>query len=207
MASPMPEPAGEPGPIDPALQRLAAALGVPAERLERALTSHGWSARDLLAAARAGASDSLVQDVAGALRVDRVRLVAAALESLSAGEVGVGAMQGMAAAFRGTAEEALSVGLEILGESIPRMLNHLLAVLAVAGVALVALGLMAIFATTLFVQLLAILAGLALVATGIGLFTLAWRVHEATATLRTLARVARRMRAKQRERAPAEADA
>jgi hypothetical protein len=106
---------------------------------------------------------------------------------------------GLIAAAKGTAEEALAIGLEIVGESIPRLLNHVLAAVAAAGVALVALGALAILSTSLFVQLLAILAGIALIATGALLFTLAWRLHEATAALRTLARVAKRIRARRAE--------
>jgi hypothetical protein len=184
-------------PAPPGTGRLAAALGLPEERVARALDAAGASAQGLLGAMREGREEEL-QEVARAMRVERARLQAAVLEAADEASSFAGraatAAEGVGAALRGTAEEALAIGLEIVAETIPRILNHVLAVLAAAGLALVALGLLAIFNTALFVQLLAVLAGLALIAAGIGLFTLAWRLHEATAALRTLARIARKWR-------------
>jgi hypothetical protein len=156
-------------PRDPVVRRVAQGLGVPPERVAQALSEAG------MAAGAVGA----VGAAAGALRAEAVDAAIAAK-----------------AALQGTAEEALAVGLEVVAESVPRMVNHTLAVLAASGVALVALGALAILNTTLFVHLLAILAGIALVVAGGLLFTLAWRLHEATASLRTLARIARTWRAR-----------
>ncbi|MCA1813729.1 MAG: hypothetical protein LC624_07240 [Halobacteriales archaeon] len=102
--------------------------------------------------------------------------------------------QGVVDNVRHTAEDAIEVALEVVGETIPKILNGLLAALVAGAVALIFLGLLAIFATSIFLQLLAIIAGLALVATGVFLFAFAWRLHAATASIRTMADVARKWR-------------
>jgi hypothetical protein len=108
--------------------------------------------------------------------------------------------QGVVDSVRQTAEDAIEIALEVLGETIPRILNGALAALVAGSVALVFLGLLAIFATSLFIQVLAIIAGLALIATGVLLFALAWRLHAATAGIRTMANVARKWRMKRAAR-------
>ncbi|HEV8359156.1 MAG TPA: hypothetical protein VGR28_01740 [Candidatus Thermoplasmatota archaeon] len=197
------------GSVSPDLLRTAAALGIAPERLARALEEHGVKAEQLHDLVRAGTSDERLLAIARSLRVGQGMLAAAVLEAAAgapiAEKVGQYA-EGVATAIRGTAEEALGIALEILGESVPKLLNNVLAVLALAGAAFVALGLLAIFATTIFVQLLAILAGLVLVGLGAAMFLLAWRLHEATAIVRTVAKVAKRMRERQRARADADAE-
>jgi sulfite exporter TauE/SafE len=103
----------------------------------------------------------------------------------------VAAGQQIAGAVRDAAEEALMALLEFLAEAVPRFLNRVLALFALAGVALLAIGGLVILDTPLFLRILSVIAGLALIALGVGMFLLAWKLHEATATLRTLARLAR----------------
>jgi len=200
-----------PPPPDPDVERLAEALDMPPERVARALDAAGLSPAALRATSAGEVRGERLEAVARALRVEAPRLRAALLDIATSSAAFAGqaatATDAALAAVRGTAEEALAIGLEIVGESVPKLLNNLLAGLAAAGVALVALGLLAIFQTELFVRLLAIIAGIALVAAGAAFFVLAWRLHEATSALRMLARVAKRWRARHAAAAPGSAAA
>lgn len=190
-----PEPGDEQPPRDTFAARLAAALGLPEERVAAALRQAALTPSQLANAARAGLDDERVRDLAKLLRVDPARLAAAVIDA--AGEwvrLQGTAAEGFAAAARGAADEAVSIGLEIVGETIPRIVSQVLAVFAAAGVVFVALGALALVDAPLFRQLLTYIAGLALIITGVLLFALAWKVHEATATLRTVAKIAKKWR-------------
>lgn len=185
------------------IARLAQALGLPEERVRAALASAGATPADLLRGLRAGVQDERLGLAAKQLRVDAARLGAALVDAAMEHPLATHAAtmaDGLAATLKGSAEEALSIGLEIVGETVPRVVNLVLAVLAVGGVALVAVGFLAILDTEQFLRLLALFAGLALALTGVLLFVLAWKLHEATATVRTVARVARKWRARRLER-------
>lgn len=173
--------------------RLAELLGLPEEEVEEAMRLAASDPAELTEAALAGRDGERLAQVARKLGVDKARL-AAALVASDLGRLAAPAAE----AVREGAEEALDVAVDLLAESVPRFLNRALAVLALGGLALVALGGLAFADQSAFEQALAWVAGGALLALGVGMFWLAWRLHEATATVRVLARLARRWRERRR---------
>jgi cytochrome c biogenesis factor len=90
--------------------------------------------------------------------------------------------------------DVLEFVLETFAETIPRILRRVTLVLVLSGATLVGLGVLAVVDQALFVKVAYYAMAAAFVLVGGGLVWVAWRIHEMTASLRTLARLAKRWR-------------
>src|SRR5438094_8194 len=104
---------------------------------------------------------------------------------------------GAAGAVRGKMDRArewffdvLEFVLEIFAETIPRILRRVTMTLVLSGLVLIGLGVLAVVDPALFVKVAYYTMAAAFVLAGAGLVWIAWRIHELTSALRTLARLA-----------------
>lgn len=190
-------------PPEEAVVRLARSLGLDPAKVAEVLRQHRLAPADAFALVLQGGGEERVERLAHDLHVSRPRLALALLDSTvqAASASGMGARAG--AALQSAREratewlvEVAEFVLETLAESIPRTLNRIVFGLAVLGVAAMGLGIVALVDRDLFFVVAIYALGAFLVLGGAALVWLAWRIHEATATLRTLARVAKRWRAR-----------
>lgn len=190
-----------------ATARLARALGLDEVRVRAAFDALGVTPTQAFALILHGTDEAKVERLAKELHVSRARLAIALLDGATqtasawAQQQGVGerVQQAAGRAADRAKEWAFEVGefvLETLAETIPRILNRVTLALALLGVVLAGSGILAIVAPDLFLKVVYYLVGGLLVAFGVGAIWLAWKIHEATATLRTLARLAKKWRAR-----------
>ncbi|HVL47340.1 MAG TPA: hypothetical protein VM889_02155 [Candidatus Thermoplasmatota archaeon] len=112
-----------------------------------------------------------------------------------------GAAARAATAAQDALDEGLDAALELATVSLPRLARRVFyTIFGVAAFAL-GLGLVALFNRPLFELYAVPIAGILLVALGVGLFVLGLRLYDATATLRALVALARRWRARRERRA------
>lgn len=195
-------------PVSVALARLARSLGVDESKVQAALQATRLTPAEAFAFILHGEHEERVAALAKELHVSRPRLALALLDGAvqttstwAQQNQGLGEKVGAAArsAASRAQEWALEVGeffLEIFAETIPRILNRITLALVLMGVVLVGLGALAFIDRALFLVVAYYAMAAFLVVAGAALVWAAWRIHEATATLRTLARVARKWRAR-----------
>lgn len=198
----MPEPERVPVNVeaDAAVVRIARALGVDEKRVQGAFDAMGLSPGAAFALLLQGTDEKKVEKLAKEMHVSRARLALALLDAQSVPK-GLGEKVSDAAgrAAERAKEWAFEVGefvLETFAETIPRVLNRVTLGLALVGVVLAGSGILAIVSPEIFLKVVYYLVGGLLVLFGALSIYLAWKIHEATATLRTLARLAKRWRAR-----------
>ncbi|MHB8605487.1 MAG: hypothetical protein ACYDCK_09550 [Thermoplasmatota archaeon] len=197
-----------------AIARLAKSLALPEEKVRAALAKLGTNPRDALELVLSGSGEERIAEIAKALKVSRPRLAVALIDSAGPiAEVATGTVGRIAEGARGVADRALSFAmevvefaLEIFAETIPRILGRITAVLILGGLALAALGVIAIVDPPLFLKIAIYAVGVGLVLVGALWIWLAWKLHEATAIFRTLAKLARAWRERRETRAKAAKD-
>jgi hypothetical protein len=203
----MAEPERVPVTMEPAdaVTRMARALGVDESRVQGAFDAMGLSPSAAFSLLLQGTDEAKVEKLAHAMRVSRARLALALLDSATQGasqfaqEKGIGERVSQAAGRAADRAkewffEIAEFVLETFAETIPRILNRITLGLALFGVILLGSGILAIVAPELFLKVVYYIVGGLLVLFGVGSLWLAWKIHEATATLRTLARMARKWR-------------
>jgi hypothetical protein len=187
--------------------RLARALGLDEARVKAAFDALGVSPTEAFTLILHGTDEAKVEKLAKELRVSRARLALALLEGATQTASQWAQQQGVAERVqqatarvteraRDWAFEVAEFVLDTFAETIPRILNRITLALVLLGVVFAGMGVLAIVSPELFLKVVVYVVGGLLVLFGLGAIWLAWKIHEATATLRTLARLAKKWRAR-----------
>lgn len=190
-----------------AIAKLSRALGLDESRVRSAFKAAGVTPEDIFKLILHGENEEKVAQLAKELKVSRARLALALLD---------GAVQGASAwASQSTlgervadkanraadrakewAFDVVEFLFETFAETIPRFLNRVTLVLVLFGLVFAGMGVLALVSPELFLQVVVYVIGALLVVLGATSIWIAWKIHEATATLRTLARLARKWRSR-----------
>lgn len=198
----MPEDARDPTTPNVTVERLAKALNLAPERVEAAMRAAGVTPAEAFDAILHGSAAERVDKLAKELKVTRPRLALALLDgAVAQTSAWAGAAGGAVDAVRGRLDRAkdwffdvLEFVLEIFAETIPRILKRITLVLVLTGLVMVGLGVLAVVNKALFLLVAYYAMAAAFLLFGLGLIWTAWRIHEMTSALRTLARLAKRWR-------------
>jgi hypothetical protein len=188
--------------------RLARALGMDEARVESAFKALGMTPTQAFTLILHGTDEAKVERIAKELHVSRARLALALLDGATQsaaawaqqpGGIGERVSQTASRAVDRAKEWGFEVAefvLETFAETIPRILNRITLVLVLTGVVFAGMGILAIVSPALFLEVVVYVVGGLLIVFGAAAIWLAWKIHEATATLRTLARLAKKWRAR-----------
>lgn len=188
-----------------ALARLARALGANEDKVQAALDASQLSPAQAFDAILHGKDEEAVARLAKELHVSRPRLALALLDgavqqtsqwAASAAPTLREKAKEAASRAQEWAFEVIEFTLETFAETIPRILNRITLALVLTGLVFTGMGLLAIIDQALFLRIVWYVFGAMMVLFGVTLVYVAWRIHEATATIRTLARLAKKWRAR-----------
>jgi hypothetical protein len=188
-----------------ALARLARSLGVDEAKVGAALAATRMTPAQAFDAILHGRDDAQIEKLAKELHVSRPRLALALLDgavqqtSQLAGAVTPTLREkAMDAASRAKdwAFEVVEFTLETFAETIPRILNRITLALVLTGLVFTGMGVLALVDQALFLKIVWYVVGAMMTLFGLTLVYVAWRIHEATATIRTVARLAKKWRSR-----------